>query len=362
VNTRLPGSARLLVRLYALALRLYPPEVRREYGDEMQAVFGLRVAQAVQERAAGSTVFMKTAERNAGPGRAGTLTVLWRLFALACREARDLPLAIAAAHFYAMRGRMNPSFPTTSDQTPWPTALLSLLPFLITGTLGIILGYQPGWQPQQLQQVSQPFFWFQLVSALAVAAGLVAGMVKKFPRWAYPYPFYLAFALNILLMSAAYMFGWGYNWHNTFLPFLAVLLVVLTLPGLRSFYSNIAKDWTLLSYGLYGLVLFILAGVDKDESPRLTLLVLLPSLITLASALAHLRIRSAVLRIAVLLAGTFAGLFFWPLSPCPFPAASLTEAPGEVHLQFRGFWRVQRQGGRVAAPGFWSFSPPPGRR
>jgi hypothetical protein len=45
----------------------------------------------------------------------------------------------------------------------------------------------------------------------------------------------------------------------------------------------------------------------------------------------------------------------------PFPAASLTEAPGVAHRKFRGFWRFQRQGGRVVS-GFWFFSLPPGRR
>jgi hypothetical protein len=94
---------------------------------------------------------------------------------------------------------------------------------------------------------------------------------------------------------------------------LAVILIILWLPGLRWFYRHIPRDWTLLSYSLFGIVLYLLAGIDKDETPQLTLLVLLPSLLTLCAALAHLRIRSAYPRILVLLAGVFLGLFFWLL-------------------------------------------------
>ena len=40
---------------------------------------------------------------------------------------------------------------------------------------------------------------------------------------------------------------------------------------------------------------------------------MLPSALSLVTALAHLRIRSGFLRIAALLVGTFIGLFFWLL-------------------------------------------------
>jgi hypothetical protein len=203
---------------------------------------------------------------------------------------------------------MNPSFPSTSDQTPWPTALLSLLPFFIAGPVRIILSYQPGWTPEQF---SQFYFLFLLLSSLAVTGGFALGVVKKFPRWAYPYAIYLAISLSLLVGYALSLFHLNIYGQNSFFVFLAAILIVLWLPRFRSFYSHIPQDWTLLSYGLYGLVQFLLASIDYDESPRLNLLVMLPSLLILCAALAHLRIRSAFMRIAALLVGTFAGLFFW---------------------------------------------------
>jgi hypothetical protein len=282
VNARLSSLAQLLGRLFALALQFYPQAARREYAAEMQAVFDLKAGDAARRSA-------------------------WTLFILAVREARDLPLAIGSAHFQAVRGHMNPIFPSTSDRTPWPAALLSLLPIFIGGTLRLIVSYQPGWNPRD---GSQLFLYYLLASALIAAAGLAIGAAMKFPRWAYPYPVYLAFAIYSLAGYADSLYNWAFNGQNSFFIALALILLVLWLPGLRAFYRNIPQDWTLLSYALYGLVFYLLASIDYDEHPRLSLMAVLPSVLSLFTALAHLRIRSASSRIAVLLAGTFVGLCF----------------------------------------------------
>ncbi len=160
-------------------------------------------------------------------------------------------------------------------------------------------------------QRSLLYFLFLLLSFLVVTAGFALGIVKMFPRWAYSYTFYLAFSFYILIMNAIHLFQWNIKLQNSFILFMVAILLILWLPGLRSFYKNISQDWTLLSYGFYGIVLFLLSTIDKGETPRLTLLVLLPSLLSLCTALAHLRIRSLVMRMVVLLAGTFVGLFIW---------------------------------------------------
>lgn len=203
---------------------------------------------------------------------------------------------------------MNTIFPSTSDQTRWPTALLSLLPFFVAGPLRIILSYQPGWKPGQF---SQYYLFFLILSSLVIFGGLILGVVKKFPRWAYPYTIYLAFSLYLLVMYVVYFFHWNINGQYSLFVFLAATLLVLRLPGSRSFYSHIGQDWTLLSYSLYGIVLYILFSVDYDETPRLNLVVLMPSLVALGSALAHLRLRSAFMRLVALLVGTYTGLFFY---------------------------------------------------
>lgn len=272
-----------LANLFALALRLYPAGVQRECGEEMAAVFRLHAADAAKQGA-------------------------WALAVLAFREVRGLPVAILSAHFHAVRGRMEPVFPTTSDQTPWPAALLSLLPFFIAGSLRIIVSYQPGWSPVD---GSQRYLLYLLLSCLAVAGGLVVGAVKKFPRWAYPYVVTLAFSLSLMVAYAVYLFHFSLYGQNGFFLTLLMLLIPLWLPPLRAFYRRIAQDWTLASYGLYAFVLYILASIEYEGHPTLDLMALLPPLMGLVAALAHLRIRDAFARFAALLVGTFLGLLIW---------------------------------------------------
>jgi hypothetical protein len=239
----------------------------------------------------------------------------WNLSILALREIRDLPLALLSAHFHADGGRMRSLFPSTSDQASWSAALLSLLPFLIGGPVRIIVGFQPAWLPGEF---SQDYFWFLLVTFVMTAAGLLWGAAKKFPRWAYPYPIYLSISFSLLMGFTANRFHWSDQWHNSFFPFLAAVLILLVLPRVRSFYYNISQDATLLSYGFYALVLYLLSSVDYDTYygvPRTDIWVLwhslLPATLALLAALAHLRIRSAFLRLLALLAGMLVGLVIW---------------------------------------------------
>jgi hypothetical protein len=283
VNTRLQHLAELLGHLFGLTLWLYPARRRQAYGAEMQAVFRLNAVEAAQHSAG-------------------------RLLLMAVREAHDLPGAIFMAHWHTMRGLMNPIFPDTSDRSAWPAALLSLLPFLLGGPLRILISYQADWSPRQ---GSELYLAYLGLCALTAGVGLGLGALKKFPRWAYPYPIYMASSLYLLTTYAISRTNLPITGLNSFFVSLGLILLALGLPGLRWFYRRIPQDWTLLTYGLFGLVLYLLSSIDFDESPSPSLLVVLPGLISLAAALAHLRIRSALLRVGVLLAGTFAGLFVW---------------------------------------------------
>jgi hypothetical protein len=271
---------RFLVRGYALALRLFPASFRAQYATEMQTVFRLQVGEASQ----------------AGAGR---------LLALAGRELRDLPGALLCVHVQADRARRLPFFPDTHDRTPWWIALLSLLPFVLTGPLRVVLIYQDGWDTPQM---AQWYYLFLLASLALIGGGLLVGGWMKFPRWAYPYPLSLVLTLDLLARYLVYLLGASLSGMNFYL-FLGAVLLVLCLPGLRSFYRQVPRDWTLLTYALYALVLYLMAGVDLDEAPRLTFWVLLPSLLAYGAALAHLRTRSAMLRVGILVAGTLLSLF-----------------------------------------------------
>lgn len=274
MNIQLQARVKLLVRLFGLSLRVYPRRLQQNYAAEMQAVFRLKAEEAAIKG-----------------GRS--------LFALACREVRDLPIAVLSAYFHAIRGRMKIIFPATTDQIPWQAALISLMPFIIAGPLRIIISYQPGWRPAD---ASLNYFWFLLFSFLLVMAGFGIGILKKFPRWSYPYPFFLAFTFYFFIIYTNYIFHWNIRLVNSFFLYILLILAICWLPPLRLFYRRIPRDWTLLTYGLFALVLYLLSGVDFDETPLLNLYVLIPSLLTLSAAYAHMRIPSVFLRTAVLLA------------------------------------------------------------
>jgi hypothetical protein len=278
------ACAHVLTRLFSLALGLYPAEDRREYAGEMQVVFALKARDAAQKSA-------------------------WALLRLALREARDLPVAAGLAHFRNWRGDMNRYFPTTTDRVPWTTALLSLIPLFIAGPVRVIVFFTPEFSPVGRSPL---YLAFLGLSALLLLAGVVVGAVKKSPRWSYPYGLSLAFLLSILVQYLSYLNGWKpADGFGIALLVLVPILAFLWLPPFRTFYANIRQDWTLLSYALYGLVLYLLAGIDSDETPTLNLLVLLPSLLSLCGALAYLRVGQGMGRIAALLAATFIGMFFF---------------------------------------------------
>jgi len=274
----------VLSRLFSLALGLYPADVRREYAGEMQVVFALKARDAAQKSA-------------------------WALLRLALREARDLPTAAGLAHFRNWRGDMNRYFPTTTDRVPWTTALLSLIPLFIAGPVRVMVFFTPEFSPESRSPL---YLAFLALSALLLLGGMVVGALKKSPRWSYPYGVNLAFTVSILVQYLSYLNGWRIG--DGFAISLLVLVPILAfhwLPPFRTFYANIRQDWTLLSYALYGLVLFLLAGIDSDETPTLNLLVLLPSLLSLGGALGYLRVGQAMGRIASLLAATLIGMFFF---------------------------------------------------
>jgi hypothetical protein len=201
-------------------------------------------------------------------------------------------------------------FPQTTDRTPWRNALLSLVPFLFIGPVSVVVSYHPWWEPSELPWIS-PTLTGLTISLICF--GFVIGLFNKFPRGSYPYGVMGFILLTFLAGEAIRRMPWN-NHYEGYIRLLVIALVVLIswrIPALRCYYSNIRWDWTLLSYGLYACILFLLASQDHDEVPYLNALVLLPTLITIAGALAHLRLASAMQRVLVLVFSMFLGVFLW---------------------------------------------------
>ena len=170
----LAPSVRLLSRLFAAALRLYPDAVRREYAAEMQAVFNLKAQDAA---------------------RRGRLALLRMAF----RETRDLPIAAASAHLRARsRERCTAISPLLLTRLPgrWPCSACCRSSSPARAHHRVLPvgfgGPQEAWY----------FFSYLGLCVLAALASLALGALRKFPRWAYPYPFTLAFALTDLYYIA----------------------------------------------------------------------------------------------------------------------------------------------------------------
>jgi hypothetical protein len=277
---------RILTHLYRGFLRLYPPAYRVEYGAELLEVFD----QALQEAGAKSS-------------RAAVLRVV--------RELCDLPGVLIRTHLNWRQTDMDTQiFPRTSDQTSWPTAILSLTPYLILGPLVTVMSYHPWWDPQQLPWV---FPLFIGLACLAISLSFIVGAIHKFPRWSYPSAIYLILMLTFLVTYLVNGTAWDINSEGGILFLVMGLLFVLSwlLPPLRPLLANLRLDWTLLSYGMYACSLLLLSSQDHDEVPYLNWVALLPTVIWIAGALAHLRLASAKLRVGVLLLSVLLGLSIW---------------------------------------------------
>jgi hypothetical protein len=276
----------VLSRLYRHSLRFYPPAYRAEFGDEIEEVFD----QALQEA-----------------GEGGSRAVFSRLL----RELGDLPGVLLRVHLLRRQPEMAfQVFPQTSDRIPLGTALLSMLPLFLAGPFFLIMSYSSSLFPQ-----APAWLWsfFVAVAVVGIVGGLILGAVRKFPRWSYPYAVYVLIMLTFLVTFLWNGTPWNVNDEMGILLLVAGIFVLVTcrLPLFNTLYANIWRDWTLLSYALYAGTLLFVSIQDHDVTPRLTLLVLLPSLIWIMGALAHLRLASARLRVAVLLLSSLLAYSVW---------------------------------------------------
>ena len=144
-----------------------------------------------------------------------------------------------------------------------------------------------------------------------IGAGVVLGVLRRFPRWSYPYAVVVVVYIT-LSYGPRWLSSTSLGGNRGLIALLLILLVFLVtrwLPPFRPFYTNLREDWTLLSYGLYACAIMMLSSQDRDEAPFLTFFVLLPSLISMAGALAHLRLSSAMHKVLVLVVSIPLGTF-----------------------------------------------------
>jgi hypothetical protein len=235
-------TVRWLVRLYGLALLLYPKGSRREYAQEMQAVFSLKAQDAAQQ---GAFPFLH----------------------FACREACSLPRAILSSYLDERKvimkrliSDLNPDAPlntwkVTAVFLPFLIALLYSVANRMNGTIAAILGITmlvlliatwitglatglPVWT---LPSLGMLFFFFYILILRGTAQAFIYGtvMLRLYGGW----PHELSLGIQMMLLVSL-----G-----------TILTVAITWLGLLGliphFRERIQKDWTLLSFLLYGMAI-----------------------------------------------------------------------------------------------------------
>jgi hypothetical protein len=212
---------------------------REEYGDELQEVFELSLAEAAKS------------------GKMETAKVL-------LRELASLPQGIYFEHLREWRKtRMAKKFGPAFSET-----IAVVLPFLVVLALFSPIGMIQGIPARVVEMIRLSLLGILLVM-------VVVGLTRGLPRWILPYMGFV-FAVANLLITLDFI---DPKWYGFSLPpyvsrfvsdfvhagvywvgiiilvFLSVLLAAM-IPAFRPFYRRLRNDWTLLAFILYGVTPF----------------------------------------------------------------------------------------------------------
>ncbi|MGE5265014.1 MAG: hypothetical protein ACM3S0_16660 [Acidobacteriota bacterium] len=243
---------KLLPRVYASLLYLYPRVFRDEFAEEMLKTFADMATEASQ---------------------GGEL----RLLAFCWREFRDLPIAVVREHLRE-RGNMKSrtgevrGLPSVSSLGMFSAAA----PFLLFALIAVINMLHLG--------ANAVPDWLAYVFLSIFLLPLLIGLFRGIPRWCLPsigviaslisYGLRLSFHPNMsnwTTMSDPWIIRMtiqaGLSWVGLLVLTVSFLTITLVLPPLRSAYTRIRQDWTLLSYCLYGAMFMALVFTFEDYPP-----------------------------------------------------------------------------------------------
>jgi hypothetical protein len=284
---------------YQKALRLYPAAYQKEYAEEMQTVFELRLASV--------------------SGVSGREKLKFCL-----RELRDLPASVVAAYIRERnRLKMKNNLERWFVQEPGSgkEIFLAILPFLLTAVVTGVLAAIPA--------VDQFPMWAGLVilaSLFLVQAVLgIIGLLVRLPRWSLPYAgvviVLLSFGSLIIFDMVADKPWPDVNTYADTALFLVVfclaLFVMVSLVVLLSrkikltqpFAEQLKSDKTLLSFMLYGgTLVFVVA--NYEDIPDGGLYMMLSGLAMMLGSWIYLRQSSVLGKILSLSIGNSAAIFF----------------------------------------------------
>lgn len=283
---------RLVIAVYAWLLNMYPRRFRDEFADEMLDMFRNWVMDAARD---------------------GPLALL----RLCLRELGGLPFNILREFQYEFGVRetvivtnenLEPISTRSIKASHWE-AFLSALPFAVFGIVCMIGKIRIPWVG----------IYVYLAFYLFVLLGLLIGLVKAFPRWAYSYlGWSVLFAWWWTDMYTrgfklfGYTFGdeaWGWRvWVPLFITVGIAILLTRSIRPLRELGLGIWQDWTLLSLAMYSFVGFAMLLYDEVRAPYTIAFMTASTLLVAASVWIFMRSTNRLHRLITLLAGFFTGL------------------------------------------------------
>lgn len=276
---------RLIVGVYSKMLDLYPRRFRDEFAEEMQEVFRDSINDAI---------------KNGLPP----------LLIFCLRELGVLPFNILQEFWHEFKRKE--MIMVTNEQTEsqsiinggvsyWD-ALIGALPFALFGIASM------------LSRTQYPFntAYSYLVFYAVVLLGLLIGMIKGFPCWAYSYlGWSLVFAWwwsNIGTYGLK-IFGFQINYWSwqAWLPFLAAFGIALlwtrSIQPFRQLIRGIWQNWTYLSLMIYAFAAFVLLIYDENHHPYLLVFMAASTLVICMTVWVFLQSASSWKRVIALIAG-----------------------------------------------------------
>jgi hypothetical protein len=234
------AAGKKLLRAYALMTKLYPFEFRRDFREEMQAVFE------------------DTLLENSRKGGSGMLCA----FLL---ELRDWPVNLLAQYLSAFcrlfeRGIMS----LITEDKSWQikdrrSAVISALPPVLFG-LGVFLGALVIWEPWYLVPRWRLLTGVAigLIPAVVIALGGLLALVKRLPAWGYTWVGAAMMGLVTFIKALAEdRADFGLPLIS---PLMDILLAILLLIGLFTLLGISAwRGWR--QAGLFSLGLATMAGM-----------------------------------------------------------------------------------------------------
>jgi hypothetical protein len=275
-----------LTNLYSKLLLLYPGRFHSEFAEEMQVVFGDSLNEALQEGIS-SLLYVCLKELSGLP-----FNVLWEFW----HEIQRKEVNMGTNENLESQSKPD-------ERTGHWDALAGALPFALFGIASM------------LSRTRYPFNAYSYLAFYAVVLpGLLIGMIKGFPRWAYSYlGWSLVFAWwwTDMYTNGLQIFGyimgnegWGWRiWYPLLIMIAIAILWTRSFRPIRQMVAGIWQDWTLLSLAIYAFVAFASLIYDENHHPYLFAFIAATTIVVCLAVWGLLKSDSSWKRVVSLLAG-----------------------------------------------------------